>query len=122
MKKIILGLILIILVAAGTIFLAAKRTAPNRVSNPLDDFARCLSEKGVVMYGTNVCPHCQEQKNIFGSSFTFIHYIDCYENIAVCQASNIEKIPAWDFSDGTRLLGVQPLESLSRKSGCPYEQ
>ena len=32
-----------------------------------DDFAKCLNEKGLKLYGASWCPHCQEQKQMFES-------------------------------------------------------
>jgi len=31
-------------------------------------FAKCLTEKGTKMYGTDVYSYCQEQKKLFGKS------------------------------------------------------
>src|ERR1700694_373108 len=37
-----------------------------------DAFARCLTERGVKMYGAWWCPHCVEQKEKFGASFEYV--------------------------------------------------
>src|SRR3989339_819290 len=64
----------------------------------LDEFAKCLNETGVKMYGTEWCSHCKEQKKLFGESFQFVNYIDCDED--------------------KEYLGVQTLEFLSDLSEC----
>jgi glutaredoxin len=121
MKKIILVPAIILLVAAGTVLFFVRSNNPaNSSNNLLDEFARCLSEKETVMYGTNVCPHCQEQKKIFGDSFQLVRYVDCFQNVAECQQKNIENVPTWIFGGGEKIIGVQSIEELSRKTGCIY--
>jgi len=41
-----------------------------------DELAQCLTSQGVKMYGAYWCPHCQDQKDDFGASFTYIDYIE----------------------------------------------
>ncbi|MFH1400946.1 MAG: hypothetical protein ABIH41_05485, partial [Nanoarchaeota archaeon] len=44
-------------------------TACSQEATPaLDDFARCLTQSGATMYGASWCPHCNDQKEMFGSS------------------------------------------------------
>jgi glutaredoxin len=120
-KKFVWGLFFLFLAAVFLISVVRGRNQPIPAGGKLDDFARCLTERGAVMYGTNLCPHCQAQKELLGPSFAYVRYIDCFADTAACQAANIGKIPAWDFPDGTRILGTQPLENLSQKTGCPLE-
>lgn len=120
-KKLIWGLFALFLAAVFLISVVRGRNQPVPAGGELDNFARCLTEQGVVMYGANFCPHCQAQKDLFGSSFAYVHYIDCFVDTAACQTANIGKIPAWDFPDGTRILGTQLLEVLSQITGCPLE-
>ncbi len=37
-----------------------------------DGFAKCMASKQVKMYGAYWCPHCVEQKEIFGKSFRYV--------------------------------------------------
>jgi len=46
----------------------------NRAQHKHDSFARCLTERGVKMYGAWWCPHCVEQKETFGASFEYVPY------------------------------------------------
>jgi len=40
--------------------------------------AKYLTQIGVTMFGTYWCPHCQNQKEIFGSeAWSFITYVEC---------------------------------------------
>ena len=49
----------------------------NRRQHKHDAFARCLTERGVKMYGAWWCPHCVEQKEMFGASFEYAPYVEC---------------------------------------------
>lgn len=84
-----------------------------------DDFARCLAEKKVTMYGADWCAHCQNEKLAFGDSFRLVPYVECPQNIKACLAKGVEGYPTWIFPDGRKLIGEQGLEKLSAESGCP---
>lgn len=90
----------------------------------LDNFAKCLSEKNVKFYGAFWCPHCANQKKLFGNSFKYVNYIECStpdgkEQLQLCKDAAIKGYPTWEFSDGSRLEGEASFEVLSQKSGCP---
>jgi hypothetical protein len=88
-----------------------------------DEFAQCLTEKGAVMYGAYWCPHCLNQKKMFGRSWQFVNYVECDRrgdnaNPELCAANNVEGYPTWIFADGTRLTGELSLKVLGDKTGC----
>ncbi|MEK6854653.1 MAG: hypothetical protein AABX73_00335 [Nanoarchaeota archaeon] len=87
-----------------------------------DQFAKCLAEKNIKMYGAFWCPHCLEQKKSFGKSWRYIDYIECSlpnkAQTPKCTQSGIESYPTWEFADGTRREGIISLNELSSKSGC----
>ncbi len=83
-----------------------------------DAFAQCLADAGAVMYGAQWCPHCQDQKNLFGSSFKLIPYVECPQNPEQCLARGIDGYPTWLFADGSRLEGERSLDALAVASGC----
>jgi hypothetical protein len=83
-----------------------------------DDFAKCLTGKGIEMYGKSSCSYCQEEKNNFGDSFKFINYTECSTDPKKCVAKGVNRLPTWIFPDGKKLEGLQGLEKLSRESGC----
>ncbi|MEK6871843.1 MAG: hypothetical protein AABX16_02975 [Nanoarchaeota archaeon] len=92
-------------------------------SNQYDTFAQCLTEKGALFYGTFWCPHCKEQKKMFGNSIEYVSYIECStpdgnSQLPVCAAAGIEGYPTWKFADGSELSGKQSFETLSKKTGC----
>lgn len=67
----------------------------------LDEFAKCLTDKDFVMYGAVWCSHCKEQKNMFGSSFQYINYVECPDNINLCKEKGVDGVPAWEIQDVT---------------------
>lgn len=85
-----------------------------------DALAKCLTEKGVVMYGASWCSHCAEQKAAFGSSFQYITYVEC-DNGGVqtqeCRDAGVTAYPAWRIN-GLMSFGARPLSELARLAGC----
>jgi len=87
-------------------------------SESLDSFASCLNENGAVMYGAYWCGHCQSQKEIFGTSFAKVNYVECTEDEQACNDAGITGYPTWKFADGTSLPGAQQFSTLAGKTGC----
>jgi hypothetical protein len=85
----------------------------------LDTFAQCLADKGAVMYGAEWCPHCKEQKKLFGSAWKLVPYVECPDNTSLCLAKGIDGYPTWLIGTSTRLVGTQSLEELSGATACP---
>lgn len=84
-----------------------------------DEFAKCLTEKGFVMAGTDWCNYCKKQKALFGKSFTFVNYKNCDLNKAWCDSNGVDSYPTWILPDGTKRTGLQELYLLSQlSSGC----
>jgi glutaredoxin len=85
-------------------------------------FAQCLTDKGVKMYGAYWCPHCKDQKELFGGSVKNITYIECAvtqtQQTQECQMAGIQSYPTWQFANGERVEGNLSLEMLAEKSGC----
>jgi hypothetical protein len=92
-------------------------------SNNLDTFAQCLGEKKATMYGSFLCPHCDDQKKLLGQSFRYVPYVECSipgsrQMTFACLAAQIRFTPTWIFANGDRLIGLQPLKTLGEKAGC----
>jgi len=108
------------LIFVGAIFLMmSQRVLPNK----FDDFAQCLTDKGVVYYGAFWCPNCQDQNRLFGSAKRLINYVECSTpdgrgQVNECRQKDIKGYPTFEFADGTRVEGKQTLEALAEKSGC----
>jgi hypothetical protein len=109
--KIAVFLIVLVVVAGGITFFTGR---PGKVS---DEFAKCLTEKGAVMYGTYWCSHCKAQKREFGDSFQFVDYVECTEEADLCTEKEIEGFPTW-IIDEKKYTGQQSLSTLSLLTGC----
>ncbi len=96
---------------------------PAEDGGKLADFAQCLADEGAKFYGTFWCPHCQDQKDLFGSAKDALPYIECSTadgrgQLQICADNKIEGYPTWRFTDGTEQPGTMTLEALSDKTGC----
>ena len=84
--------------------------------------AKHLSQVGAKMYGAYWCPHCHDQKQLFGrEAFKQINYIECdpagqNAQPEVCKAQKVEGYPSWEIN-GQMLSGTQSLEDLAKASG-----
>lgn len=84
--------------------------------------AEHLAKIGAKEYGAFWCPHCYDQKQLFGKAAAAkVPYIECDPNGKnarpdLCRSAGIEGFPSWDIG-GKRLSGVQPLEKLANLSG-----
>lgn len=89
-----------------------------------DAFAKCIANTSTTFFGAFWCPHCQAQKGEFGNSAKYLPYVECSLPDAsgqtqVCIDNKIQEYPTWQFPDGSRASGVQTLEALAQKTGCP---
>jgi len=82
-----------------------------------DDFAKCLSEKGLKMYGTEWCPHCKNQKKLFEKSFKYIDYTDCDYEKEICGSEGIKGYPTWKINNQS-YPGEQTFQRLSQLTEC----
>jgi hypothetical protein len=106
--KLTIGLLIVVLIAAY--FLRSGETVTN------DDFAKYLTSQGVSMAGTEWCPHCKAQKQLFGDSFKYVDYHDCDLDGQWCVDHGIEGYPTWVFPDGN-YPGVKTTAQLKEMSG-----
>jgi thiol-disulfide isomerase/thioredoxin len=117
-QKVFIGVVALAVV--GIIAAAAwSRTLPGQY----DAFAQCLGEKGAVFYGAFWCPHCQEQKKLFGRSAKRLPYVECSlpggkGQTQVCIDKKITGYPTWTFADGSVVSEVMQPSTLGDKTGC----
>lgn len=112
--KNLIGIIVIVaIVSLITYGIVISETTPGEY----DDFAKCLTNKGIVMYGTDWCHNCQDQKALFGKSFKYIIYKNCDWDRKDCSDAGIERYPTW-IVNKTKYLGMRFLKELSTLSGC----
>lgn len=122
-KSIFIWSVIGAVVIAATFFLVSVNSKPGK----LDEFAQCLKDKGTVFYGAFWCPHCQNQKAMFGKSAKLLPYVECStpdgkSQLQICKDKNIAGYPTWEFSDGSRESGEVSLSRLSEKTGCLLPQ
>lgn len=119
-KSVIITIIAsVVLIVGASVLLVKSSNTPGKH----DSFAKCLTEKGAEFYGAFWCPHCRNQKSLFGKSVEHINYIECStpdgnSQLSQCTEKGIEGYPTWIFSDGSRENGEVPLEKLAEKTGC----
>lgn len=85
--------------------------------------AQHLKDTGATFYGAWWCPHCHDQKQLFGkeATETIVPYIECSNPdrsgpTAACEEAKVESYPTWEIG-GTRVTGTQSLEQLAKLSG-----
>jgi uncharacterized membrane protein len=80
-----------------------------------------LAKIDAKFYGAFWCPHCKQQKEMFGGSVDRVPYIECSPggprapSAAVCKEARIETYPTWVIN-GQRLVGTQTLDDLAQAS------
>jgi hypothetical protein len=118
------GIIVLVVIIIAGIFLFS---GGQEESGQYDEFAKCLMDSGVILYGSVTCPVCAQERELFGASFRFIDEIECspFEDNSqaeLCLEKGIEKTPTWILEENgvevQRLEGYQKLETLSELSGC----
>ena len=112
-KIIIISIVSVLLVLAG-IGIGVGFVNTNKPGQ-LDNFAKCLTEKGAVMYGAPLCKYTAGQKAMFGNSMRFIDYRDFTKD------PNVEITPTW-LINGAYYQNVQTFDRLSALTGCSLPQ
>lgn len=124
MKNTILLLFIVGLSIAASFVSGCKDNISSATAqSTYDNFAKCLADNGVKMYGAYWCPHCNSQKQMLGESWKYVNYIECSLPDSAgqtqdCSDAGIMAYPTWEFKDGTKVEGGLSLEQLSQNSGC----
>jgi uncharacterized membrane protein/glutaredoxin len=80
--------------------------------------ARHLTETRAQMFGAYWCPHCIDQKEMFGKeAFKLVDYVECdpkgkNQRAQLCKAENIKGFPTWKI-DGQLYEGEKDLQKLA---------
>lgn len=118
-KQTLISIIVVVaVVVVGLIFLQRVDNKPG----PNDGLAQALKDKGVIFYGAFWCPHCADQKKLFGTFVSLLPYFECSTpdgngQIQACTEKGVTAYPTWVFPDGSRLVGPQSLQTLADKIG-----
>jgi hypothetical protein len=121
-NSLVLKIVIVVAIVAvcGGLYFLLRRKHDSR----MDAFAQCLGTKGAKMYGAYWCPHCADQKELFGSSFQYAPYVECgikgsHNEAQVCVDAGVKRFPTWVFADGAKVEGEHSLEFLGQETGCP---
>jgi hypothetical protein len=90
-------------------------------TTPEAALAQHLAATDSKMYGAYWCPHCADQKAMFGDAIDQVPYVECAadgENAQpdLCSAKGIQAYPTWEIK-GQLYPGVKSLEDLTQLSG-----
>ncbi|MFI5401140.1 MAG: vitamin K epoxide reductase family protein [SAR324 cluster bacterium] len=90
----------------------------------LSGLAERLKASGAIMYGASWCPHCQDQKAMFGPAAQRLPYVECSPDgpnapsAPACVVQGVDTYPTWIFST-ERHVGELSIEDLARRAGYP---
>lgn len=83
---------------------------------PSVETTKCIAENSV-LYVSQGCIYCREQENLFGENYQYITAVDCKLEPKKCLEAEITGTPTWVIN-GTKLVGVQDIETLKRVTNC----
>ncbi len=119
-----------VLAALVILLLHANYVTPQaEPAGPEDPQIRALAEhltkQGALFYGASWCPHCQEQKRLFGASASRLPYIECSPagpntpQAPSCNRAGVQSYPTWVI-EGRAIAGeVLSLAQLANATGFP---
>ncbi|MDP3764080.1 MAG: hypothetical protein Q8Q95_00460 [bacterium] len=122
LTKIVIGVLI-----GGVLALVGYGIYDYRQPGKLDGLAQCIKDSGAIFYGAFWCPHCQNQKKMFGKSDRLLPYVECslpsgQGQNQTCADKKIEGYPTWEFKDSTRATKVFSLGELAEKTACPLPE
>jgi uncharacterized membrane protein len=115
-------------IPAAIVIVALHAQASEKTARgPEDPYRRGLAERvadsGALFYGASWCPHCQEQKALFGASQDRLPYVECSPGgprggtASSCVSAGVQSYPTWVFPDGSRVNAVMSLRELADRVG-----
>lgn len=99
---------------------------PSAQQNYESQLANHLQETGATMYGAYWCPHCAEQKELFGQAADQLPYVECDPNgnnaqPQLCKEKEIPGYPTWEIN-GQLYPGTRSFSELADLSGFQSPQ
>ena len=105
---------------------AAPQAEPAGPEDPaIRALAEHLTEEGALFYGASWCPHCQEQKLLFGASADRLPYIECSPagpngaQTPSCRRAGVQTYPTWIINGRATVGQVLSLAQLAAATGFP---
>jgi uncharacterized membrane protein len=121
----VLAALLILVIHANYVAPQAESLGPEDPT--IQALAEHLSDSGALFYGASWCPHCQEQKRLFGASAERLPYIECSPagpntpQAPSCSSAGVKSYPTWIINgqrfDG-EVLSLARLASLAAFPGA----
>jgi hypothetical protein len=106
------------------------KKSPQEVNNKSIDyqikFAKYLTRINVVLYTVYSCPHCHNQKQLFGKKASDqLNIVECAidgkdNQYRLCQGKGINRYPSWEIY-GKIYKGAKSLEQLAELSQYPEQ-
>jgi uncharacterized membrane protein/glutaredoxin len=116
----------VVILAAHAVYTAPQEEPTGPEDPKIRALAEHLKDKGVLFYGASWCPHCQEQKRLFGASARRLPYVEC--NLAgpnapqasACTQAGVDTYPTWFINGRRYAVGqVLTLAELANATGFP---
>jgi hypothetical protein len=106
---------------AATASTLGRTSAAPMSQERLTALAEHLRDSGAAFYGAYWCPHCQEQKQAFGSAADQLPYVECDPRgagaqPARCEMAGVRAYPTWVIGR-RKIEGAVPPADLARLSG-----
>eukprot|EP00667_Euglena_gracilis_P017492 EG_transcript_18455 len=106
----------------------APSAKPAPLAFDLDALAKCIRDRGFVLFSSPSCVHCQEQRALLGPAVELVPTTECSgEGLTACVVRhNIQALPTWlQITDGVerrRHSGLLTLPALSNFTACPLHR
>lgn len=100
--------------------------APREEDPWVRGLAEHLTKTNAKFYGAYWCPHCVEQKELFGASVKRIPYVECSPSgpsapqATECKEKGIKGYPTW-IINGARYSGTVGLDALAQYSNYKFQ-
>lgn len=111
---------------SSAISTATEGEGEGATATDLMALARAIAASGTKFYGAAWCPFCTQQKELFADAAYYLPFVEATNPDrslnAAGQAANITSFPTWIFPDGSRVTGVQTLETLAQRAGVTITQ
>lgn len=108
---------------AGTAGLVGEgeMSAEGEDADDLVALARAISDSGTRFFGAAWCQFCTDQKELFEDGADFLPFIEVTNPDrtpnSIATSEGINEYPTWEFPDGSRLTGVQSIQTIADRSG-----
>ena len=116
---IITVLVLIALVSIITLIAQSQSQSKAQALLPYVEFSQCLADNGMVIYGSQFCPYCNELAQLMGGYEAVQSvYVECTVEQARCaQETLTDYVPEVQLN-GEVFEGERTLSSFAQATGC----